>query len=171
MSPVYWTTFVKQLFGRWIFSVSRLKYLTDRTDYLAAAVLLGIKQLVYSVKNTTIIYDIDILLWQKKYITWTSRQSKEKRSYKHMSRNEGFFSLNERLHSMINTLTMSYFTYGRHNTFKTHVSKLKTVQLWLFIKSKFVTNAENVPHLNQWTHGYTWLWTDAPFQRSRGDCG
>ena len=40
----------------------------------------------------------------------SSYQNKEIRLYKHMSENELFFSLIERLHSKRNTLTMQFFT-------------------------------------------------------------
>ena len=96
-----------------------------------------------------------------------SHQNKGKSSSTLMSRNEWFFSLTERLHSTINTLTMSYFIYNWPNTFTIHVLKSTAVELLLFMKSQFAREAQNFRHPNQRTHGQIRSWTVALFQRSR----
>jgi hypothetical protein len=83
--------------------------------------------------------------------------------------NEWFLSL-ERSYSKINAFTMYYFTQNWKNTFMVHVRSLITFEFLLFIKSQFITNAPNILHLNQCTHGHFWSWTVAPFQRSRDGC-
>jgi hypothetical protein len=48
---------------------------------------------------------------------------------------------------------------------------LMTVEFLKFIMSQFTTNAQNILQLNQRTQAHVWLWTVAPFQKSRGGCG
>ena len=84
-----------------------------------------------------------------------------------MSGNEWFLSLIERTYSKINIFTMQYFAYEWRNKFKILVPNLITVAFLLFIKSQFTTNAQNVLHVAQRTHGHVCPRTVAPFQRSR----
>jgi hypothetical protein len=64
---------------------------------------------------------------------------------------------------------MSYFNYNLHNAFKIRVPNLVTVDLLLFTKSQFRTNAQNFLHLHQCTHGHIRLWNGiVPFRRSPG---
>ena len=52
---------------------------------------------------------------------------------------------------------MSYFNYNVHNAFKIRVSSLVTVDLLLFTKLQFRTNAQNFLHVNQCTRGHITL--------------
>jgi len=45
------------------------------------------------------------------------------------------FGFTEIIHSVINTLTMQYFTYNRHNIFKINFPNLITVEFVLFMGS------------------------------------
>jgi hypothetical protein len=75
------------------------------------------------------------------------------------------FECNWITNSTTRTLTMWYFTTD--STFTVHVPSLMAVE-FLFIKSRFTTNAQNVLYLNHCRHGHVWSWTVAQFQRSRG---
>jgi hypothetical protein len=54
-------------------------------------------------------------------------------------------------------------TYNWYNIFEIHVLSLITVEFLLFSKTIFTTNAQNVLHLDQCTHGHVWSWTVAGF--------
>ena len=78
----------------------------------------------------------------------SSHQNTETWSCKNTSGNEWFLAGIERLHSIMNTVTMQYLTYNWHNRFTIHIPNLITVKL-LFISSQLTTNAQNVLHHNQ----------------------
>ena len=62
------------------------------------------------------------------------------------------------------------FYHTWHKTFAVNVHSLITVEFLLYMKSQFRTNAQNILHLNQCTHGHVSSWTVVLFQRSRGAC-
>ena len=78
----------------------------------------------------------------------SSHQNKETWSYKNTSWNEWFLACTERLHSIMNTITMHYLTYNWHNRFPINVPNLVTVKL-LSIISQLTINAQDVLHHNQ----------------------
>jgi hypothetical protein len=63
----------------------------------------------------------------------------QKKPQKHMSVSDWFLSLTERLHSIINNLTLQFIAYDRHNTFTVRASCLPTAQSLWFIESQFTT--------------------------------
>jgi hypothetical protein len=102
------------------------------------------------------------MLEQTSKVSSSHKQS----SYKHTSRNVGFYfnwkiTLNNK-HLNCNTLLTA------QNTFRIQVPNLTTAELLWFMKSKFTRNAQNVLHLIQCTNGYDWTQTVAPFQTFQG---
>jgi len=76
---------------------------------------------------------------------------------------------NCRLLSTILKVSMSYFTNTCHNTFTVYVPSLITVEFLLFIKSQFTINAQNIAHLNYYTHVKIRSWTVTHIQRFWGN--
>jgi hypothetical protein len=64
------------------------------------------------------------------------------------------------------TFIIFYLTLITH--FQHTFPILITADSVLFMRSKFTTNADNVTHLNQQTHGLVWSWNSAPTQSSGG---
>jgi len=61
-------------------------------------------------------------------------------------------------------LTLEYFDYKWY-TFTVHVHSSINVELFLFIKSQFTINNENILHLNHYMRGRVWWLTVTHFQR------